>query len=163
MRARLAVLVLVPLLAGSCGAPVDLARNCRITPETTGWFDAGITEDGKNKLVPSIVFRVKNAGDTAFGTIQFNCLFKRIGDSEEWSAVLVRGASAGADYLAPGATSGAITVRSQQGYTGTEPRVTMLQNRLFVDFKAEIFGKSGSSTWVKLGEFRVNRQLLAKQ
>jgi hypothetical protein len=163
MRARLAVLVLVPLLAGSCRAPADLARNCRIAPETTGWFDAGITEDGKNKLVPSIVFRVRNAGDTAFGSIQFNCLFKRIGDSEEWSAVLVRGASAGADHLAPGATSGAITVRSPQGYTGTEPRVTMLQNRLFVDFKAEIFGKSGSSTWVKLGEFRINRQLLANQ
>ena len=39
----------------------------------------------------------------------------------------------------------------------------MLQNRLFVDFKAEIFGKSGSSTWVKLGEFPIQRQLLAKQ
>jgi hypothetical protein len=77
--------------------------------------------------------------------------------------VLVRGASAGADDLAPGATSGPITVRSPQGYTGTEPRATMLQNRLFVDFKAEIFGKSGSSTWVKLGEFPIQRQLLAKQ
>jgi hypothetical protein len=163
MRARLAVLVLVPLLAGSCNAPVELARNCRIIPETTGWFDAGITEDGKNKLVPSIVFRVRNAGDKAFGRIQFNCLFKRVGDPEEWSAVLVRGASAGADDLAPGVTSGPITVRSPQGYTGTEPRVTMLQNRLFVDFKAEIFGKSGSSTWVKLGEFPIQRQLLAKQ
>jgi hypothetical protein len=161
MRARVAVLVLVSLLAVSCRAPVNLARSCRITPETTGWYDAGITEDGKNKLVPSIVFRVSNTGDKPFGLIQFNCLFKRIGDPEEKWAVLLRGASVGANELAPGASTGPITVRAQQGYTGTEPRVTMLQNRLFVDFKAEIFAKSGSATWVKLGEFPIKRQLLA--
>jgi hypothetical protein len=162
MRARLAVLVLVvvSLVAVSCGAPVDLARSCRIRADTTGWFDAGITEDGKNKLVPSIVFRVSNTGSQSFGLIQFNCIFKRVTEPpEEWSTVLVRGVS----ELAPGATSEPITVRAPQGYTGTQPRADILQNRLFVDAKVELFGKSGSATWVKLGEFPVKRQLLAKQ
>jgi hypothetical protein len=162
MRVRVAM-VFLSLLTASCGGQVDLARNCRINAETTGWFDAGITEDGKNKLVPSIVFRVSNTGSKSFGQVQFNCLFKRVGESEEQSAVLVRGASVGANDLAAGATSAPITVRSTQGYTGTEPRVTMLQNSQFVDFRAEIFGKAGSATWVKLGEFPIKRQLLAKQ
>jgi hypothetical protein len=158
MRARFAVLVLLPILTGACGARVDLAQSCRISPEITGWFDAGITEDGKNKLVPSIVFRVKNAGDKAFGSVQFNCIFRRVTDPEEWSTVLVRGAN----DLAPGATSEPITVRAPQGYTGTQPRADILQNHLFIDAKVEIFGKAGSATWVKLGQFPVKRQLLAK-
>jgi hypothetical protein len=163
MRARLAVLVLTSLLAASCGAPVDLARNCRIRAETTGWFDAGITEDGKNKLVPSIVFRVSNTGSRPFGSVQFNCIFRRLGDPEEWSTVLVRGASAGVNELRPGETGAPITVRGSQGYTGTQPRADILQNHLFVDAKVEVFGKADSATWVKLGEFPIKRQLLEKQ
>ena len=162
MRARLAVLVLASLLGSACGVPIDLVKNCRVSAETTGWFDAGITEDGKNKLVPSIVFRVSNTGDAPFSGIQFNCIFKRVGDPEEWSTVLIRGASAGVDELPPGATSPPITVRAPQGYTGIQPRADILQNRLFVDAKVEIFGKAGSATWVKLGEFPITRQLLAK-
>jgi len=162
MRAGLAV-VLATLLTASCGEKVDLAHSCRVSAETTGWFDAGITEDGKNKLVPSIVFRVSNTGSQPFGQIQLNCLFKRVGDPEEHSSMLLNGAKVGADDLAPGATTGPITVRASQGYTGTEPRVTMLANRLFVDFKVEIFGKAGSAMPVKLGEFLIKRQLLAQQ
>jgi hypothetical protein len=162
MRAARAVVVAL-FLCASCGGSVDLARNCRVSAETTGWYDAGITKDGKNKLVPSIVFRVSNTGSTALGQVQFNCLFKRVGDPEEHSEVVLRGARVGANDLAPGATTGPITARATEGYTGTEPRVTMLQNRLFVDFKVEIFGKAGSATPVKLGEFPIKRQLLAMQ
>ena len=53
-------------------------------------------------------------------------------------------------------------MRAQQGYTGTQPRLTMLQNAQFVDFKVEIFGKHGSATWAKLGEFPIKRQLLTR-
>ena len=164
MRAALAmVLAGVFLAASSCSRPVDLARSCKLQAEETGWYDAGITEDGKNKLVPTIVFRVSNTGSTALGQVQFNCLFKRVGDREERSEVVLRGASVGANDLAPGATTGPITARATEGYTGVEPRVTMLANRLFVDFKVEIFGKAGSAAPVKLGEFPIKRQLLATQ
>ena len=162
MRARLAmVLAAAFLAASSCSRPVDLARSCKLQAAETGWYDAGITKDGKNKLVPTIVFRVSNTGSTALGQVQFNCLFKRVGDREERSEVVLRGASVGAKDLAPGATTGPITARATEGYTGTEPRVTMLSNRLFVDFKVEIFGKAGSAAPVKLGEFPIKRQLLA--
>ncbi len=164
MRARLAmVLAAAFLAASSCSRPVDLARSCKLQAAETGWYDAGITEDGKNKLVPTIVFRVSNTGSTALGQVQFNCLFKRVGDREERSEVVLRGASVGANDLAPGATTGPITARATEGYTGVEPRVTMLANRLFVDFKVEIFGKAGSAAPVKLGEFQIKRQLLATQ
>jgi hypothetical protein len=36
----------------------------------------------------------------------------------------------------------------------------MLQNRDFVDAKVEVFGKHGSRTWVKMGEFPIERHLL---
>jgi len=164
MRARLAmVLAAAFLAASSCSRPVDLARSCKLQAAETGWYDAGITEDGKNKLVPTIVFRVSNTGSTALGQVQFNCLFKRVGDREERSEVVLRGASVGANDLAPGATTGPITARATEGYTGVEPRVTMLANRLFVDFKVEIFGKAGSAAPVNLGEFPIKRQLLATQ
>ena len=74
----------------------------------------------------------------------------------------MRGASAGAGELEPGATSRPIVVRAPQGYTGVQPRVDLLNNKLFVDAKVEVFGKTGSATWVKLGEFPITRQLLTK-
>ena len=81
-------------------------------------------------------------------------------DTEEWTTSFVRGI--GTDGLAPGATTPPIVVRAQQGYTGTQARLTMLQNAQFVDFKVEIFGKHASATWVKLGEYKIERQLLTR-
>lgn len=162
MRARAVLPLVLALAAGSCTRSVDLTQTAKLTVITTGWFDAGVTADGKNKLVPSISFTLTNTGSDAWGPMQINCIFKRLRDKEERSTVLVRGAVAGASDLAPGATTPPIVVRASEGYTGTEPRATMLANHLFVDFKVEIFGKSGSATWVKLGEFPITRQLLTR-
>jgi hypothetical protein len=152
----LAVLV----AAASCSPPINLAESSRIEDVVTGWYDAGITDDGKNKLVPSISFRLTNSGTRPLSSVQFNCIFRRIGDSDEWSTVLVRGLSD--TELAPGETSEPFVVRAPQGYTGTQPRAQLLQNRLFVDAKVEIFGKQGSAVWASLGDFQIERQLLAK-
>jgi hypothetical protein len=38
----------------------------------------------------------------------------------------------------------------------------MLQNSQFVDARVEIFGKQGSRTWVKLGEYPIDRKLLTE-
>ena len=48
----------------------DLKSAARLTDVTTGWFDAGVTEDGKNKLVPSITFRLKNSASQPLGSVQ---------------------------------------------------------------------------------------------
>ena len=162
MRARAALLLIVAVAAASCTRSADLTRACKLTPVATGWFDAGITDDGKNKLVPSISFTLTNTGSDAWGPLQINCIFKRIGDPEEWSTVLVRGTSAGATDLQAGATTPPIVVHAPQGYTGTQPRADILTNHLFVDAKVEIFGKSGSANWVKLAEYPITRQLLTK-
>jgi hypothetical protein len=162
MRAPAAVTLTLALAAGACTGSADLSKDCKLTPVATGWFDAGITEDGKNKLVPSVSFTLTNTGSAAWGPMQVNCIFKRIGDPEEWSTVLVRGSAAGATDLKAGATTPPIVVRAPQGYTGTQPRADILTNHLFVDAKVEIFGKSGSANWVKLAEYPIARQLLTK-
>jgi len=59
-------------------------------------------------------------------------------------------------------TPGSLVLRSNLGYTGTESRLQMLQNSNFVDAKVEIFGKHGSRTWQKLGEYMIDRQLLTQ-
>jgi hypothetical protein len=38
----------------------------------------------------------------------------------------------------------------------------MLQNSQFVDAKVQIFGKHGSRTWVKMGEYQIDRHLLTE-
>jgi hypothetical protein len=144
--------------AAACGARPDLAATARLVDVTTGWFDAGVTDDGKNRLVPSISLRLRNVGQQALGSTQLNLIFRRVTDEEEWSTSFVRGI--GPDGLDPGGTTAAIVVRASQGYTGEQPRVQMLSNSQFVDATVTVFGKHGSANWVKLGEYQVARQLL---
>jgi hypothetical protein len=152
------LLLILAVVTAGCGGGADLATAVKISDVTTGWFDAGVTEDGKNKLVPSVSFRLNNAGQDTIGSTQLNLIFKRVTDTEEWTTSFVRGI--GTEGLAPGAATPPIVVRAQQGYTGTQARLTMLQNAQFVDFKVEVFGKHASATWVKLGEYKIERQLL---
>lgn len=154
------VLLLIGFSTAGCGTRVDLAQTARLEEVTTGWFDAGLTEDGMNKLVPSISLRIRNSGDVAYGSMQLNVLFKRQGEEDPHSESYVRGV--GPEGLAPDAVTPSIVVRAPQGYTGSQPRMTMLQNTQFVDFRAEVFGRHGSATWVKLGEYPIERQLLTR-
>jgi hypothetical protein len=151
---------LIILSAVACGPRADLATAAKLEDVTTGWFDAGVTEDGRNKLVPSVTFRIVNAGQAPLGSTQLNLIFKRVTDTEEWTTAFVRGI--GSDGLEPGRSTPPIVVRAPQGYTGTQARLTMLQNSQFVDFKVEVFAKHTSATWVKLGEYSVERQLLTR-
>ena len=53
-------------------------------------------------------------------------------------------------------------LRSSLGYTGSQSRIQMLQNKDFVDATVEIFGKHGSRTWVTMGDYQIDRQLLTE-
>jgi hypothetical protein len=159
--ARVAPLVLLALILAACGGPtVPLTQTVRVDEVVTGWFDAGVTEDGRNKIVPSVSLRLTNTGAAPTGSVQLNCIFRRVGDPDEWSAALI--SAVDRSGLAPGTTSRPIVVRGTQGYTGLQPRSQLLENRLFIDAKVEIFGKHGSTTWVKLGDFKIDRQLLTQ-
>ena len=162
MRARVGsfFLVLGALLASACGPPVDLTKGLQVTVVNTGWFDAGIV-NGQNKLVPSITFTLKNVSDQKLQTLQVNALFRRINENDEWGQAFIT--VAGGEGLAPGATTQTLTSRSNLGYTGTDQsRQEMLQNSHFVDAKAQLFAKYGSTQWVRVGEYPITRQLITR-
>jgi hypothetical protein len=161
MRACVRFLVFVALVSSvACGPTVDLTKGLDVAIVSSGWFDLGIV-NGQNKLVPTVTFTLKNVSDQTLVTLQINALFRRVDENTEWgSGFLTVAGSAG---LAPGAISAPITVKSQLGYTGSDQsRQEMLANTHFVDAKVELFGKYGSTQWVRLGSFPITRQLLAK-
>jgi hypothetical protein len=165
MRRRFSVLLLacflgLPLAHSACTRNIDLPHALQIVDVTTGWFDAGIVEGGKNKLVPSVSFRLKNTGAYPVHGLQVNSVFRRVKETEEWGSAFVM--PFGSEGLAPSATSQPLVLRSPLGYTGLQPRAQMLQNHEFVDATVQIFGKQGSAQWVKLGEFIIQRQLLTQ-
>jgi hypothetical protein len=154
----IALAVVAAMLTGGCRAR-EVEKDLRITEVETGWFDAGIV-DGQNKLVPSVTFRIQNVSQEAIDDVQINAIFRRLNEPEAWGDRLVRGI--GDEGLEPGATGEPLVVRSERGYTGTEPRAQMLKNSQFVDAKVELFGKHGSRTWVKMGEFPIERELITE-
>jgi hypothetical protein len=156
---RACFLLSLVLLAG-CARNVEVERVLRITDVQTGWYDAGILEDGKNKLVPSVSLRLENVSGEEVSGVQLNAIFRRVGETMAWGEHFVLAINR--DGLPPGQDTNPIVLRSQLGYTGTQPRLTMLQNREFVDARVEIYGKQGSRNWVKMGEFTIERQLLTE-
>jgi hypothetical protein len=136
----------------------DVEQDLRITAVDTGWYDVGIV-DGQNKLVPSVSFQIQNISPEPIEDVQINAVFRRVNEPEAWGDRLVRGI--GDEGLAAGATGKPLVVRSERGYTGTEARAQMLKNSNFIDAKVELFGKHGSRTWVKMGEYAIDRELIA--
>jgi hypothetical protein len=161
MRASVRLLLFI-LFASStaCGPTVDLTKGLEVTVVNSGWFDLGII-NGQSKLVPTVVFTLRNTSDQKLVTLQINALFRRVTENTEWGSGFLT--VAGSQGLAPGATSDPITIKSQLGYTGSDQsRQEMLQNSQFVDAKVELFAKYGSTQWVKVGAFPITRQLMTK-
>jgi len=159
MSRRLTTALLAALLVAACESR-DVQTDLKIVNAQTGWFDAGILEGGMNKLVPSISLELQNVSDRDIASVQLNAVFRRAGESEWWGAHFVRAIDASG--LAAGATSDPIVLRSTLGYTGTQARAQMLQNKAFVDTRVEVFGKHGRRTWAKMGEFTIDRRLLTE-
>jgi len=159
MARRLALPLLALLVCAGCSSR-DVQQDLKITNVHSGWYDAGIVEGGKNKLVPSISIRLQNVSQEDISSVQLNAIFHRKGETEVWGEHFVR--AIGPDGLDAGATTNAIVLRSNLGYTGVQSRLQMLKNREFVDGTVQIFGKHGSRTWAKMGEFNIDRQLLTE-
>jgi hypothetical protein len=156
----LATLFVLGLLASAlssagCAKPIDLKQVAQITDVSSGWFDAGI-QDGKNKLIPSVTFRIKRNPGVDLSSLSLNVVFKAIGEQDHSDDVFVQRVDFSGDSTAP------ITVRSKFGYTGDPPqtRAEMLKNSLFRDMEAQVFAKQGSSQWVELHGVKIARQLL---
>lgn len=153
-----ASLVSLPACAGRT-APQDITKVLAVTGVKTGWWDAGV-EDGKNKLVPTIVLELKNVGGEPISLVSLNAVVRRNGEPEEWGGAYVK--LLGSEELPPGASPKPVVLRSNLGYTGTEPRAQMLKHKLFLDANVEVFVKHGGEQWVKLGAWPVARELLTQ-
>jgi hypothetical protein len=157
---RCALFLTLALTVAGCSRNIEVEKALKVTDVHTGWYDAGLQSDGKNKLVPSVSIKLQNVSNGEIASVQINAIFRRVGEAEAWGEHFVR--AIGPAGLAPGASTTPIVLRSNLGYTGTQARMAMLQNREFVDAKVEIFGKQGSRTWVKIGEYQIDRQLLTQ-
>ena len=158
LRRQLLALLAIPLLAGCASREVE--KDLQVTDMQTGWYDAGFVEGNLNKLVPSVSFRLENISADDIASVQMNGVFRRVGEVESWGEHFV--SAIDSDGLAAGATGGLLVLRSPRGYTGTQTRLQMLQNREFIDAKVELYGKHGSRPWVKMAEIRIERQLLTE-
>jgi hypothetical protein len=138
--------------------PADKAL--QVTEVVTGWLDDGI-KGGENKLVPLISYKVKNGGSGPVSYVSFNAVFKVIDDPEELGSALLKGIDG--DGLAPGQTAGPFVARSQLGYTSPAPRMQMLQHSQFKDVQVELFSKHRSGGWIKIGQYKIQRQVLTKE
>mgnify|MGYP000051511440 CR=1 FL=1 len=157
----LALVAVLSLFSSNCGASVEAVAALEPVDVVTGWFDDGIVEGQKNKLVPSVTLKLRNKTSEELKSIQINAIFRRVGEQEMWGEYF--GWAIPRDpVLAAGAETAPLVMRSALGYTGTQPRMQMLQNKEFIDAKVEIFLKQGSKVWAKLAEYPIQRQLLTK-
>jgi|SRR5687767_2163930 hypothetical protein len=159
MVRRLALPILVLFLVAGCESR-EVEKDLKLVDVRTGWYDAGVVAGGQNKLVPSISLGLENVSDRDIASVQLNAVFKRVGEDQSWGEHFIRAIDTSG--LKAGATADDIVLRSTLGYTGSQSRIQMLQNRDFVDARVEVFGKHGSRTWVKMGEFQIDRQLLTE-
>jgi hypothetical protein len=162
MRPRLlmaALLCLAMFATAACTRTRYVENDLKLVDVKTGWYDAGIV-DGQNKIVPSITLRLQNVSDESISRVQVWAVFRRADEDKTWGEHFVR--AIGPEGLDPGKTGNALVLRSTLGYTGSQSRAQMLQNREFVDAKVNVFGKHGSRTWIKMGEYTVERHLLTE-
>lgn len=168
MRRALWVLPALWLAVAACGRPVDLKQTLRISDLSGGWHDAGITE-GRNKLVPSVTFRIHKSTDANLTPLSLNVVFKKLpragtpppapGTSaeEDWDEFFVQKVDFNGNDTAP------LTVRPKAGYTGDAPqtRAQILAHSMFQDVRVHIFAKHSASQWIELAQYDIPRRLLA--
>ncbi len=124
-----------------CSGTREVEKDLKLVDVSTGWYDLGVV-NGQNKLVPSVSLQLQNISNEDISRVQINAIFRRVGEEQAWGEHFVR--AIGADGLAPGKLGPKLVFRSTLGYTGTQSRQQMLQNREFVDAKVDVFGKHGS-------------------
>jgi hypothetical protein len=150
-------LIAVGLALSACSPRVDLKASMQVTDVSTGWFDAGVV-DGKNKLVPSISFRLINTADADLDAVGLNVVF-RLADNDEIHEEVFK-------QRVPfdNKQTELIIVRSQNGFTGDPPqtRLEMLQHSQFRDMDVVIMARQTSAQWVELHRVRVERTLLTR-
>jgi len=157
-----------PLLAAGCSKPADLKQVLQVTDMSGGYHDAGIV-DGRNKIVPTITFRIKKSTDDSLRPLSVNIVFKQL---PKPGAAVAPGQPAENDFdevfkqsvAFDGDHTDLLTVRASAGYTGDPPqsRADLLKHSQFQDMRVHLFAKHSSSQWVEIAQFDLPRQLLTQ-
>ena len=166
-RLPLALVIALPLtMAAGCSKPVDLKQVLQVTDVSGGYHDAGIV-DGRNKIVPSITFRIRKSTDDSLRPLSVNIVFKQL---PKPGTAVAPGQPAENDFdevfkqSVPfnGNQTDLLTVRASAGYTGDPPqsRADMLKNSQFRDIRVHVFAKHGSAQWMEIGQVDLPRQLI---
>jgi hypothetical protein len=160
MRALAAACVIVlAAAAAGCSKPVDLKQVLKVDVNSAGYFDAGIV-DGRNKLIPSVSFKLIKSISDDLSPLSLNVAFKRLagpgGAEEDFDESFIQGVKFTGSGTEP------ITVRPKAGYTGDPPqsRADMLKNSQFRDIRVHVFAKHGSAQWMEIGQVDLPRQLI---
>jgi hypothetical protein len=156
-RTTLVAFTLVASFTSACGKEVDLKQSLQVTDVSSGWFDAGI-QNGKNKLVPSVTFKLKKNPGVTLSSVSLNVAFMFAGSQEHADDVYLQSVRFEGDETKP------IVVRTQWGFTGDPPqtRAEMLKHSQFRDMEAQVFGKQSASQWIDLQRVPITRQLLTQ-
>lgn len=156
--ARLLCALLLVATATAC-SQVDLKTTLEIQEVSSGYYDAGVTDAGLNKLVPSLTFRLKNISSEPVNSVEVMVFFwgTEYDQAKELDEVIVK--AIGSEGLAPGALSEPIVVRSKQGFSLEQARAELFNHRLFRDTTAKVFMKRGGKI-VAFGEYTTERRLL---
>ena len=148
------------LVSFGCSPSLDVQESLALTQVSSGWFDAGLDGLGRNKLVPSVSFRLANETPERVAYLQLNAVFRRQGEEEEWGNAFVR--AVGTEGLEAGQATSVLRLDSERGYTGEQPQSEMLAHRDFVDVRMDLYVKHRGDQWVILESVDVSRQLLAQ-
>ena len=159
LRVYLGLLLAAFVLVG-CGPPLDVPAALRLSQVSSGWFDAGLDGLGRNKLVPSVSFRLDNTTDVTIRYVQLNAVFRRQGEEEEWGNAYAH--AFGTEGLEPGRSTSVFRLESERGYTGEQAWAEMLVHGDFVDVTMDLFVKHRGEQWVRLDSVDVDRQLLIR-
>jgi hypothetical protein len=156
-RTTFAAFVVLAALGSACGPPVDLKQALQVVEVSSGWFDAGIVA-GKNKLVPSVTFKLKKTPEARLSSVSLNLAFMFVGSQDHTDDVYVQSVPFDGDETKP------VVVRTQWGFTGEPPqtRAEMLKNSHFQDMEVQIFAKQSASQWIVLQRVPIARTLLAQ-
>jgi hypothetical protein len=156
MNRLIGVFVLALSLSGVGCAPVDLSKALSVTDMFTGWHFAGIVE-GQNKMVPSVMFKLSNVGDTPINRVQLLVSFWQAGADGEIDSKTIEGI--GPTDLVPASATEVILVRSDFGYTLAQPKEELFENRSFQDFSVRLFARRDGRL-IPLGEFPIDRRII---
>lgn len=71
------LLVALAASAASCNRSVDIKQALEVVDVSSGWYDAGIVE-GKNKIVPSVTFKLRKKPGADLSVIALNIAFRYV-------------------------------------------------------------------------------------